>query len=144
MNELKWNWVYWGEVLLTIQTCTCTSTIRQLHKLICLCACVNVCMWWCFSLRTYWQHCMLCFLLSGWCFNVIVPLISIFHRRELGLCAICFKFLPHADTMAVFLQGPHFLPSEWWMMSWVSAKEGPPLPVVSPHLHNSLFERPCC
>lgn len=30
------------------------------------------------------------------------------------------------------------------MMSWVTAEQRPPLPVVSPYLQNGLFERPCC
>lgn len=29
------------------------------------------------------------------------------------------------------------------MMSGVTAEQRPPLPVVSPYLHNCLFERPC-
>lgn len=74
--------------------------------------------------------------------NVIVSIVGIFHRGELGQRACCFQRVPRGEAVAVLLQGPHFLPGERWRMSWLTAEQRPLLPVVSPHLQNGLFERP--
>lgn len=75
--------------------------------------------------------------------SAIVLLVGIFHRGELGERTCHFQWVPRGEAMAVLLQGPHFLPGERRMMSWVTAEQWPLLPVVSPHLHDGLFERPC-
>lgn len=49
---------------------------------------------------------------------------------------------PRGQAEAVLLEGPHFLPGERRVVSWVAAEQRPLLPVVSPHLQNGLFEGP--
>lgn len=106
--------------------------------------CLSVCVRHRLFLRQHGHGCALLLLLLLLCANgnVIVSLVGIFHRGELGLSACHLQWVPRGEAMAVLLQGPHFLPGERRVMSLVTAQQGSPLSVVSPHLQNGLFERP--
>lgn len=105
---------------------------------------VKMTLWWNYPLiheliHVWGYECvLLCTCGSG-----IVCLAGIFQRGELIKCACRCQWMPWGEAMAA-LQGPHFLPGEWWLMRRMAAKLRPPLPVVGPYLQNGLFKRPRC
>lgn len=62
-----------------------------------------------------------------------------FLRGELGKGHV--RFLFPGGAVAIVLYGPRFLPGERRMMTLLAVEQRPPLPVVCPHLQDSLFER---
>lgn len=100
-------------------------------------------LWHHLFLGTNRQHFMLLLLWLCAHGQVTVPLCA-FHGGELGYRSCCFQWFCSDDTLVVVLQGPHLLPSQWWMMWRLTAKQGPLLPVISPNLQNCFFERPRC
>lgn len=121
------------------------AAVSYLHQFICLCAnvCMYECLWHHLFLGANWHHFVLLLLRLCARDHVIVPLRG-FHGGELGYRRRCFQWVSSDDTLVAVLQGPHLLPSQRWMMWWLTAKQGPLLPVISPNLQNSFFERPCC
>lgn len=161
MNETKWEVKYFalGETLMpngifknsqmrfmSLQTHVHSSRWHSyLHQFVCLCAnvCMYECLWHHLFLGANRHHFMLLLLRLCARDQAIVPLCG-FHGGELGYCHCCFQWVSSDDTLVAVLQGPHLLPSQWWMMWRLTAKQGPLLPVISPNLQNSFFERPCC